>query len=112
MPISISQLELELSTPVTLIAVSILANRLRFNKWRGLVLDRHNVQYASRIFEIDDIEDHWTYSQKFDFIHGRLLISCFKDFRAVLKRAFDALSRGGCLEIQDADSPMKCVDDS
>ncbi|PMD34320.1 S-adenosyl-L-methionine-dependent methyltransferase [Hyaloscypha variabilis F] len=63
-------------------------------------------------FEIDDIEDDWTYSQKFDFIHGRLLVSCFKDHRAVLKRAFDALKPGGYLEMQDADFPMKCVDDS
>jgi Methyltransferase domain len=63
-------------------------------------------------FEVDDVEDEWNYSQKFDLIHGRLLMSCFKDHRRVLERAFDALAPGGYLEMQDADFPMKCVDDS
>jgi trans-aconitate methyltransferase len=67
---------------------------------------------ANCTFEIDDIEADWTYSQKFDFIHGRLLVSCFKDHRAVLERAFYALAPGGYLEMQDADFPMKCVDDT
>lgn len=41
------------------------------------------------------------YSQKFDFIHGRALFTCFKDHRAVFRRAYDALAPGGYFEMQD-----------
>jgi hypothetical protein len=52
------------------------------------------------------------YSQKFDLVHGRLLISCFKDPRHVLEQAFCSLAPGRYLEMQDAGFPMKAVDDS
>ncbi|KAE8443785.1 hypothetical protein EG329_001379 [Mollisiaceae sp. DMI_Dod_QoI] len=63
-------------------------------------------------FEVEDAEDPWTYSQRFDLIHGRLMISCFKDPRGVLEQAFKHLAPGGYLEMQDADFPMKAVDNS
>jgi hypothetical protein len=63
-------------------------------------------------FEVFDVEDDWTYSQKFDLIHGRLLVSCFNDHRRVLEQAFDAITPGGYLEMQDADFPMKSIDDT
>jgi trans-aconitate methyltransferase len=46
-----------------------------------------------------------TYSQKFDLIHGRLLVSCFRNHRGVLEQAFKHLAPGGWLEMQDADFP-------
>ena len=52
-------------------------------------------------FEVDDAEDDWAYTQKFDFIHGRALFSCFKDPRAVFQKAYDALAPGGYFEMQD-----------
>lgn len=30
-------------------------------------------------FEIDDAEDEWIFSERFDYIHGRALLSCFKE---------------------------------
>ncbi|PVH88934.1 S-adenosyl-L-methionine-dependent methyltransferase [Cadophora sp. DSE1049] len=63
-------------------------------------------------FEVEDAEDEWTYSQKFDFIHGRLMISCFKDPRYVFEQAFKSLAPGGYFEMQDTDFPMKAVDDT
>ncbi|KAH7360408.1 S-adenosyl-L-methionine-dependent methyltransferase [Rhexocercosporidium sp. MPI-PUGE-AT-0058] len=63
-------------------------------------------------FEVEDAEDEWTYSQKFDFVHGRLMISCFKDPRYVFEQAFKSLAPGGYLEMQDTDFPMKSVDDT
>jgi hypothetical protein len=47
------------------------------------------------------VEEDWTYPQKFDFIHGRALITCFKDPAAVFRRAYDALAPGGYFEMQD-----------
>jgi hypothetical protein len=41
------------------------------------------------------------YTQKFDFIHGRALFSCFKDPRTVFRKAYDALAPGGYFEMQD-----------
>jgi hypothetical protein len=52
-------------------------------------------------FEVDDAEGEWAYSQKFDFIHGRALFSCFKDPAAVFKKAYEALAPGGYFEMQD-----------
>ncbi|RDW60316.1 hypothetical protein BP5796_11922 [Coleophoma crateriformis] len=63
-------------------------------------------------FEVEDVEDEWTYTQGFDFIHGRLLVSCFKDPRAVFIQAFAHLAPGGYFEMQDADFPLRCIDDS
>ncbi|KAG4442645.1 hypothetical protein IFR05_001901 [Cadophora sp. M221] len=63
-------------------------------------------------FEVEDAEDEWTYSQQFDFIHGRLMISCFKDPRYVFEQAFKSLAPGGYFEMQDTDFPMKSVDDT
>jgi len=63
-------------------------------------------------FEVEDAEDDWIYSQKFDLIHGRLMVMCFKDPRHVLEQAFKCLAPGGYLEWQDADFPMRAVDDT
>lgn len=63
-------------------------------------------------FEVDDAEDEWSYSQKFDLIHGRALVTCFKDPLSVVKSAFAALSPGGYLELQDMILPMRSIDDT
>src|SRR3954447_5085783 len=49
-------------------------------------------------FEVDDAEDEWNYSTKFDLIHGRALVTCFKQPLHVITSAFEALNPGGYLE--------------
>ncbi|KAI9737633.1 MAG: hypothetical protein M1818_005637 [Claussenomyces sp. TS43310] len=61
-------------------------------------------------FEIDDAEDEWIYNQKFDFIHGRALLSCFKDNRSIVEKIFDNLNPGGYFELQDPCMPMRSDD--
>jgi Methyltransferase domain len=61
---------------------------------------------------VDDAEDDWTYSQKFDFIHGRLLFSAFKSPAKVIQNAFNALALGGYLEMQEAYFKLHSVDES
>lgn len=39
-------------------------------------------------FEVDGAEDTWVYSHKFDYIHGRMLITCFQFRLVVFKLAF------------------------
>ncbi|KAF8861792.1 methyltransferase domain-containing protein [Acephala macrosclerotiorum] len=52
-------------------------------------------------FEVDDAEDEWTYSSKFDYIHGRAMVTCFKNPAAVFKKAYEALAPGGYFEMQE-----------
>jgi ubiquinone/menaquinone biosynthesis C-methylase UbiE len=61
-------------------------------------------------FEIDDAEDEWVYSQRFDLIHMRGLMTCFTNPRSVLEKSFNHLVPGGYLEMQDGVFPMLCRD--
>lgn len=60
---------------------------------------------------MDDAEDEWAFSTKFDYIHGRALASCFKDPTFVIREAFRSLAPGGYLELQDGYFPMEYVGD-
>ncbi|KAL1894905.1 hypothetical protein Sste5346_005592 [Sporothrix stenoceras] len=58
-------------------------------------------------FEVDDAEDEWSFDQPFDYIHGRALVSCFRNPATVIHSAFASLSPGGILELQDGHFPIK-----
>jgi len=59
---------------------------------------------------IDDAEDEWTFQQKFDLIHGRMLVGSFKDPLEFFKQASKNLVPGGWLEMQDFCAPGYCDD--
>jgi ubiquinone/menaquinone biosynthesis C-methylase UbiE len=61
-------------------------------------------------FEVADAEDEWLFNQKFDFIHGRALLSCFRDNRSVVDTIFNNLNPGGYFELQDVCMPMRSDD--
>jgi SAM-dependent methyltransferase len=61
-------------------------------------------------FEVDDAEDDWVFSEPFDFIHARAVVTCFKDNRAMVKKIFDNLTPGGYFELQDPCLPMRSDD--
>jgi SAM-dependent methyltransferase len=63
-------------------------------------------------FEVDDAEDEWTYSTKFDFVHMRGMMTCFRSPRSILQKAYDALQPGGYLEMQDGVFPLQSHDGS
>ncbi|KAK0636396.1 S-adenosyl-L-methionine-dependent methyltransferase [Bombardia bombarda] len=52
-------------------------------------------------FQIDDIEDEWTFTQPFDYIHSRAMNSSLQDWHAYLKNCYDNLKPGGWLEVQE-----------
>jgi hypothetical protein len=52
------------------------------------------------------------FSQKFDYIHGRALASCFSSSIQVFGSAFSALKPGGYFEMQDFSCPWPSVDGS
>ncbi|KAH8821322.1 S-adenosyl-L-methionine-dependent methyltransferase [Xylogone sp. PMI_703] len=63
-------------------------------------------------FEVDDADDEWLYTQKFDLIHARAMFSCFSDFPSIFRKAYDALAPGGYLEMQDIYFKPHSVDGS
>ncbi|KAI9370121.1 methyltransferase [Aspergillus egyptiacus] len=50
-------------------------------------------------FEVDDFEQTWSYSQPFDYIHGRELEGFIRDHDRVFSEAFRCLKPGGYFEI-------------
>jgi SAM-dependent methyltransferase len=63
-------------------------------------------------FEVSDAEEPWTYRHKFDYIHGRDLVYCFRDPAQIITEAYHALNPGGILELQDPQMPIACIDNS
>lgn len=63
-------------------------------------------------FEIDDYESEWTFKQKFDLIHGRLMVTSMADPRALFKRVYDNMAPGGWFELQDLCMPLRSDDDT
>lgn len=57
-------------------------------------------------FEVDDFDTPWTFDRQFDFIHGRMLLTASADFPALFRRAYDALTPGGWIEMQDLYMPL------
>ncbi|KAF4475659.1 putative methyltransferase tdiE [Colletotrichum fructicola Nara gc5] len=52
-------------------------------------------------FYVDDLEDEWTYSYKFDFIYGRMLTGSIADWPRFIRQSFEFLEPGGWLELSD-----------
>ncbi|CAK7269792.1 hypothetical protein SEPCBS57363_003779 [Sporothrix epigloea] len=63
-------------------------------------------------FEIDDLEEQWTFSYKFDYIHSMMMTGAFRNWERFYEQAFEFLNTDGWLEIQDIDFPLRCVDGS
>ncbi|CAI0643115.1 unnamed protein product [Colletotrichum noveboracense] len=42
-------------------------------------------------FEIDDVEEEWLYSQKFDYIHLRFLNGSIADWKKLIKNAYESV---------------------
>jgi len=61
-------------------------------------------------FEIDDYEDSWTFHQKFDLIHGRMLLTSIANPQRLFAQAFNNLAPGGWMEMQDAAMPVTSDD--
>ncbi|KAF2089174.1 S-adenosyl-L-methionine-dependent methyltransferase [Saccharata proteae CBS 121410] len=62
-------------------------------------------------FEVDDANEDWTYSRKFDFIHCRQHHCAIKEKR-LFQQALAHLEPGGWLEMQELAFPAGCDDDT
>ncbi|KAJ0286789.1 hypothetical protein CBS470a_005740 [Colletotrichum nupharicola] len=54
-------------------------------------------------FEVDDIEEPWLFSRPFDYIHSRMMTSSISNWKQLVQRAYDNLTPGGYLELQEID---------
>ncbi|CZR56285.1 related to methyltransferase [Phialocephala subalpina] len=63
-------------------------------------------------FEIDDIEEEWTFTSKFDFIHARMMTGSLADWPKFFSQAFAHTSPGGYIELSDSVFPCECDDNS
>ncbi|KAF9881227.1 putative methyltransferase domain-containing protein [Colletotrichum karsti] len=63
-------------------------------------------------FEIDDIEEPWTFSEPFDYIHVRMMKGSIRDWKTFFQRCFDNLSPGGYIELSDLDILPVADDDT
>lgn len=50
-------------------------------------------------FELDDLEEEWTFREKFDYIHSRDLVTAVKDWPHYLKQMYKFTQPGGYVEI-------------
>jgi hypothetical protein len=64
-------------------------------------------------FVVEDAEeDNWAFDFEFDYIHMRMVASCFDDPDKVCRNIFNNLEPGGWVEIHDADARMRSEDGS
>ncbi|KAL5049334.1 hypothetical protein BDW71DRAFT_204599 [Aspergillus fruticulosus] len=61
-------------------------------------------------FEIDDFEQPWTWSQQFDFIHGRMLSGSIANEQKLFRQAYEFLAPGGWFELMDFSFPVRSDD--
>ncbi|KAL7755837.1 hypothetical protein ACKLNR_014364 [Fusarium oxysporum f. sp. zingiberi] len=77
----------------------------------SLVTERHQSRVPPNCrFEIDDLEDEWTFKHPFDFIFIRSMIASFKSWPDILAKAFENLEPGGYIEVQDNIYPLASDD--
>jgi SAM-dependent methyltransferase len=62
------------------------------------------------LFEIDDLEESWTFSKPFDFIFARMTVQFFGNPSHYFEQAFEHLSPGGWIECIDVVNPAKSDD--
>ncbi|TDZ65132.1 Secondary metabolism regulator LAE1 [Colletotrichum trifolii] len=55
------------------------------------------------LFQIDDVEESWTFSQPFDYIHSRMMKGSIRDWKKFLEQCYENLNPGGYLELNDVD---------
>ncbi|KAH7237855.1 hypothetical protein NCS52_01566400 [Fusarium sp. LHS14.1] len=63
-------------------------------------------------FEIDDVDEDWTYSLPFNYIHSRMMNASVKSWLEYLRKMFKNLTPGGYAELQDVDVILQSDDNT
>ncbi|EWC48465.1 hypothetical protein DRE_02234 [Drechslerella stenobrocha 248] len=81
-------------------------------KIRGIDLSPTQPEWVPEnvVFEIDNLEDQWNFTSKFDYIHMRMMLGSIANWPLLIKQAFENLSPGGWLESQEVLTCAYCDD--
>ncbi|KAJ5575257.1 S-adenosyl-L-methionine-dependent methyltransferase [Penicillium hetheringtonii] len=63
-------------------------------------------------FEVDDFEEPWTYSHKFDYVHGREMEGSIRDHDQLFQRIYENLNPGGWCEMSSMEVNTYSDDDT
>lgn len=63
-------------------------------------------------FEIDDIEEVWTFNRKFDLIYSRMMTGSLSSWPRYFEQAFENLNPGGWIEAADICVPHRSDDNT
>ncbi|KAG0645710.1 Secondary metabolism regulator LAE1 [Hyphodiscus hymeniophilus] len=63
-------------------------------------------------FELDDVEEPWTYKNTFDFIHARDFLFSITDWPRLIEQCYENQTPGGYTELQCLLPEPHCDDDS
>jgi len=63
-------------------------------------------------FEVDDAEEIWQFGKQFDLVHGRMLFMGLHNWQRFFQQCWENLKPGGWLEVQEAQFPLRCADDT
>ncbi|KAH6690781.1 S-adenosyl-L-methionine-dependent methyltransferase [Leptodontidium sp. MPI-SDFR-AT-0119] len=63
-------------------------------------------------FQIDDLEQDWVFTHKFDFIYSRMLVGSFANWPRFFEQAYENLTPGGWIEVSDICFPGRSDDNS
>ncbi|KAI4276291.1 MAG: hypothetical protein L6R38_005700 [Xanthoria sp. 2 TBL-2021] len=63
-------------------------------------------------FEVDNVEEHWTYHQPFDYIHCRMMGNAIRDWPRLNRQCFEHTRPGGWVEFIDLDLTWTSPDGS
>jgi SAM-dependent methyltransferase len=61
-------------------------------------------------FEVDDMEEPWTFTQPFDFIHGKFLAGSIRDWPNLMRQSYENLNPGCWVEWADWDYKPRLPD--
>ncbi|KAJ3466642.1 hypothetical protein MRS44_004206 [Fusarium solani] len=61
-------------------------------------------------FFVDDIEEPWSFSQPFDYIHSRMMTFSIKSWPEYIRKIYDNLTPGGYVELVEIDLQNKSDD--
>ncbi|OLN95723.1 hypothetical protein CCHL11_02734 [Colletotrichum chlorophyti] len=88
-------------------AATVVREELRFPNPTATTALTSNLSVPPNVkFEIDDVEDSWTYSRPFDYIHSRMMNSAIVKWQEYLHQCYENLNPGGWLELQEFDLPL------
>ncbi|PSR80315.1 S-adenosyl-L-methionine-dependent methyltransferase [Coniella lustricola] len=112
-PIRKAQEALDIGTGTGIWAIELAKQHPRMNVIGtdlSLIQPRDGLP-ANCTFEREDSEEQWVFDKQFDYIHWRLMLTCFNDFKYMINRVFEHLKPGGWAEFHESVFELLPADD-